>query len=115
MLCWIAVQSPALARMMGLELINDGQQMRFVKMPRRWLCPHPVRSDEVTFNPEGFAQSLGVVSSGERHMMLWLLNVWNPTYAKSNGWQFDLFEAMHCLDSSNMSAITQWISSPVFP
>jgi len=48
-------------------------------------------------------------------MAVWLLNVWNPSYAKSKKWNFDLFAALANLDSGNRQAICDWLKNPIWP
>jgi len=62
-----------------------------------------------------FMRSLGVASTGERHAMLFIAIVWNPAYAESQGWRFNLFDALACWDSSNRAAFQAWIENPRMP
>jgi hypothetical protein len=116
----IASGVPVLCRLMGLIKSAGSQPGRvrvgLVGMQRSWLGEHPIRgAAEKTFDPDKFAKRLDVVSTGERHAMLWLLNVWNPTYAKSKGWTFDLFAALSSLDSENSFGIAEWVANPRWP
>ena len=43
------------------------------------------------FDPDAFHELIGPWSHGERLCALFILNVWNPLYAKVQGWQFNLF------------------------
>lgn len=116
----VASGVPVLCRMMGIvKAAGDAPgkvKIGLVAGNRPWLVPHPIRgAAETTFDPDKFAAKLGVLSSGERHAALWLLNVWNPTYAKSKGWNFDLFAAFSSLDGENIVGIADWIINPVWP
>lgn len=120
LLLTIAGNVPVLCRLMGLVHGAGAQpgklRVGLIAMQRSWLVAHPIRgAAETTFDPDKFAKRLGVVSSGERHAMLWLLNVWNPTYAKSKGWNFDLFSAFSSLDGENIVGIAEWIINPQWP
>lgn len=110
----VAANVPALARSMGLELVNEGRNLRYNRNAA-WLEKHPLRPAELTFNADRFAATLAACSSGERLCKLWLLNVWNPGYAHSNDWNFDLFAAVRVLDSGNRQAISEWLAHPIFP
>lgn len=120
LLIHVAADVPALARMMGI-VKKPGTQpgkeiVGLVTMPRSWIVPHPVRgAAEMSFDPDKFARVLRVCSDGERHCVLWLLNVWNPSYAKGKGWNFDLMAAMNSLDSDSRFGIANWIASPRWP
>lgn len=120
LLLHIASGVPVLCRMMGIIKAageTPGKvKVGLVAVKRSWLVPHPIRgAAETTFNPDNFAARLGVFSAGERHAALWLLNVWNPTYAKSKGWHFDLFAALSSLDSENSFGIAEWVANPRWP
>ena len=119
LLLFIAADAPALARYMGLEILPPGvdkqRTLKFLPRPRPWLVPKYEGSTELTFSPDIFAKSLGKCSTGERHMGLWLLNVWNPQYAHTKRWRFDLFDALNTLDQPNRHCIVEWLKYPVWP
>src|SRR4051812_18295052 len=107
MLFHVAVMIPCLQYFMGIEQTETGD-VRFLSKPRPWLVSHPVHKEELSFDPDIFAQMLGKCSSGERHCMLFILNVWNPGYAKDKGWQFDLFKAFDSLDYENLEGMAEF-------
>lgn len=114
-LLFIAAESPALRGLMGLELPERSGihilNLRFKpNFPRPWLVPHPRNSDELTFDAEVFHRRRAVCSTGEAHMILWILNVWNPALARSHDWTFDLFRAVQTLDERNRTAIVNWLN-----
>lgn len=119
----IAATSHTLADLFGVEHIPDlleaGVKLKIYQRPRPWLDQHPRHTDPatvlMTFDPDKFAARLDHYSAGERHMMLWILNVWNPHYARSKGWTFDLFKALDSLDQANRQAIATWMERPIFP
>lgn len=115
----IASRVPCLARMMGIVCgAGDAGKTKvgLIVMQRSWLTPHPVRgAAELQFQPEIFARVLKVCSDGERHCVLWLLNVWNPSFAKLKGWNFDMFDAMGVLDGENRMGICEWMVNPRYP
>lgn len=113
-LFFVASQIPCLARFMGIEPKEEGGLHLFT-MPRPWLVPHELRSNELTFDPDKFAEKLGKCSSGEHHCILFILNVWNPGYAKHQGWQFDLFKAFDSLDYENLEGMAQFLKRPIWP
>lgn len=114
LLLFVAAGVPALARSMGLELVQDGVALRYDRRAF-WLEPHPVRPGEITFNADKFAQSLDASGAAERFCKLWLLNVWNPSYARLNGWDFDMITAARVLDGLNLCALGKWFANPIFP
>jgi hypothetical protein len=67
------------------------------------------------FDPDRFFDHMGVWSSGERLVGMFLLNVWNPGYAKSKGWTFNLFDAVGTLDRPHLAPIIEWMLNPVWP
>jgi hypothetical protein len=110
----LAASVPVLSRKMRVEVSEDGKSLRFFGKPS-WLQPHPLRQEELTFDAPKFAFDMGVWSDGEQHAALWLLNVWNPGWAKAEGHRFDLFAAVGTLDSFNLNAIAEWMVNPVWP
>jgi hypothetical protein len=77
---------------------------------------HRVRNWDIDdWDVDKFMQSYGVASSGERYAMLFVANVWNPGYAREQGWTFDMIEAAGTLDSTHRRAIMTWLANPRFP
>ena len=116
----IASRSHTWCELLGIEVIERGDvvnKLRYQIMPRSWLVPHPTRMNELSFDPDIFAKRLaGGMSDGERHMSLFLLNVWNPGYARQQkGWNFDLFAALRQLDGGNCAAIAWFLHCPIWP
>lgn len=117
----IAAKSHTLADMFGVEQVEvpDSEPPRFkgrlFSIARPWLEPHPGNPNEYTFSADKFAERLDACSKGERHMKLFILNVWNPTLASSRGWTFDMFKAMNVLDANNRAAIAWWLAHPIYP
>jgi hypothetical protein len=120
----IAARSHTLAELFGierlpLEIAGEEPKITFYQRERPWLTQHPRKSGDgrvqLTFDPDRFAGQLGVCSSGTRHMILFILNVWNPGYAKSKGWDFNLFDALNSLDEGNRQAIAWWLHRPLWP
>lgn len=114
LLLFIAAGVPTLARSMNLERVNQSRKLRY-RRQADWLEKHPTHPSELTFNADEFAKTLNACSSGERHCKLWLLNVWNPSYAQNQAWHFDLFAALCVLDSENRAALAEWMKEPLFP
>lgn len=117
-LLFLAARIRALREHMGigLERTEHGERLEFKPgWPRPWLKPHPVRPEELTFDPDTFAFTVNDCSDGERWCRLFILNVWNRGYAQDRGWQFDLFKAAHVLDSGNMRGICEVLQSNPWP
>jgi len=115
----IAARSHTLAELFGVNQIfpdvSSPGVLQFESIPRPWLVPHPIHPDEYSFDPEKFAERLRGCSSGQRYMILWILNVWNPGLAASKGWHFDLFKCLDSLDADNREAIMWWFKNPIWP
>ena len=77
--------------------------------------PHPLRPDERTFDADRFYAAMAGWSRGEELCGLFVLNVWNPSYARDNGWSFDMFRFVNTADESNLDAFQTWIACPHFP
>lgn len=58
---------------------------------------------------------IGGWSSSERQAAFFILTVWNPDYARDQGWTFDVVDAVSCLDYVNRAPILAWISRPYYP
>lgn len=117
-LLFIAARSHSLREQMGIELVerDDTASIKFRPgVPRPWLVGHPTDRLHLTFSPDIYAKTLGRCSDGEHWMRLWILNVWNPSYARTNGWTFDFFKAFRVLDSGNLEAIAWLCQNPVLP
>ena len=110
----LAAAVPVLSHKMRVEVSDDGKSLRYFGKPP-WLQAHPLRQEELTFDAPKFACEIDSWSAGEQHAALWLLNVWNPGWAKTEGHRFDLFAAVGTLDSSNLNAIAGWMVNPVWP
>jgi hypothetical protein len=67
------------------------------------------------FDADHFMEAAGPWSSGERRCALFIVNVWDPVYAKEKGWTFDLIDACSVLDDGNRAALIAWITCPRFP
>jgi len=67
------------------------------------------------FDPDKLYEAAGLWSHGEWMCVLFVLNVWNPGYAKQKGWTFDLFEFLGVADQGNRAALLKWANKPVWP
>ena len=77
--------------------------------------PHPLRPEEYTFDADRFHRSMAGWSSGERLCGLFILNVWNPGYARNCGWTFDVIEFMSVASQSNLEPVINWMLNPYWP
>lgn len=110
----IAARSHCLAEQFGIEL-QDDDTLKFLDVPRPWLQPRYPGATELSFDPDLYAKTRHQCSTYTAHMRLWILNVWNPSYARSKKWKFDLMEAAGGLDSGNLNAIAWWLKHPLWP
>jgi hypothetical protein len=69
----------------------------------------------IQFDADHFWKLFAGASHGERLCALFILNIWNPGYAVSQGWRFDLFEFIGCADGGNRSALIAWMENPFWP
>ena len=120
LLFYIAVRSHTLAELFGI--VHDGESddiwwFKFLPVARPWLIPHPLRQNELSFVAATFAEKLNRgCSKGQRYMIQFILNVWNPGLAQTHlAWHFDLFAAMNTLDSGNREAICWWLRAQIWP
>lgn len=114
LLFFVAAHSHVLAEQFGVEL--DGDKIKFVPgVHRPWLTAHPGRPEELTFDADKYAETINACSTYTAHMRLFILNVWNPGYARSKGWTFDLFKALRGLDQGNSDAIAWFIKNQIWP
>lgn len=116
-LFWVAAESHVLAEQFGVQIEtgDKGDKLKFFNVPRPWLKAHPVHPTELSFDPDEYAKTLYQCSDYTSHMRLWILNVWNSSYANSKGWHFDLFKALNGLDDGNRRAIAHFLESPMWP
>ncbi len=67
------------------------------------------------FEVNFWMDAAGPWSHGEKLCAAFVANVWNPGFADSQGWRFDIFEAVGTWDPGNRAAALAWIASPVWP
>lgn len=114
----IAARSHVLAEQFGVELISPESEpgtepaLMLYTIQRPWLTR---RGGELTFDADKYAETLYQCSDYTTHMRLWILNVWNSGYAKSKGWDFNLFKALNGLDDNNRRAIAWFLRNPIWP
>lgn len=124
----IAARSHVLAEQFGVELISTESEpenepaLTLYHIPRPWLTLRPwydgrdtTSPGELVFDADAYAKTLHQCSDYTTHMRLWILNVWNPSYAKSKGWEFNLFQALNGLDDNNRRAIAWFLRNPIWP
>ncbi len=70
---------------------------------------------EPSFDPDKFMAQLDCASDGELLCALFVVNVWNPGYAKQKGWVFNFFDFMGTADAGNREAFLAWAQNPVWP
>lgn len=118
----IAARSHVLAEQFGVDLIppdeplKEEPPMTYRPVPRPWLKKRQGDGpDEVSFDPDEYAKTLDCCSTYTAHMRLWILNVWNSSYANGKGWKFDLFKALNGLDDGNKAAIAWHLRNTIWP
>jgi hypothetical protein len=67
------------------------------------------------FDPDKLWPMMDGWSHGEILCGIFILNVWNPGYAKQKGWEFDVFDFTGVADDENRQAFTRWVHNPVWP
>lgn len=76
---------------------------------------HLASPDPEDWDVDNFMKRFGVLSSGEKHAALFLVNVWNPSAAKAKGWIFDAIDAAVTWDTAHRRAFLQWFANPNLP
>jgi hypothetical protein len=67
------------------------------------------------FDADKLYEASGPWSHGEQLCVLFILNVWNHSDARSKGYSFDLFEFMGIADAANRQPVLDWIQTPHWP
>ena len=67
------------------------------------------------FEPHLFRNMMDCWSHGEWMCGMFVLNVWNPGYAKAQNWSFDIFEFLGTADPGNRKALLDWCGNPIWP
>lgn len=67
------------------------------------------------FDPDLFLEIMTGASHGEHLCALFIVNVWNPAYAKKKGWDFDLMEFVGTCDLVSRTCLVEWVLNPVWP
>jgi hypothetical protein len=70
---------------------------------------------KIWFDAERLDQLSEVWSTGERQCVMFVLNVWNPAYAKHRAWEFDIFDFIGTADPGNRQALINWLNKPIWP
>lgn len=67
------------------------------------------------FDVDTWMRAAGPWSSGEKYAAAFIACVWNPGYAESKGWRFDVLEAFGTWDTGNRRAFLNWAADPIWP
>lgn len=70
---------------------------------------------DAEFDPDKFYAFTRGWSHGEKLCALFVLNVWNPGYAKQKKWKFDLFDFIGTVDAGNVAPVLEWMQNPYWP
>lgn len=73
-----------------------------------------VGTDPESWDAERLAKLKGL-STGERHALLFVLNVWNPAWARASKLHFDVVQAFGSWDSRHQHAFLAWAMNPRWP
>jgi len=68
-----------------------------------------------TWDVDKFVASSAPWSTGETLCALFVANVWNPGWAKEQGWTFDLMRFLGNADTGNRTAFVNWCAKPYWP
>ena len=77
------------------------------KLGQKW-CPEQ-------FDPDAFMAMTGKWSTREILCALFVVNVWNPGYAKRQKWNFNIFDFFGTADADNAVVVSNWTLNPYFP
>ena len=69
----------------------------------------------VEFDADEFYAMLAGASHGEILCGLFVLNVWNPGYANTKGWVFDITDFAGTATYDNRLVVMKWLANPVWP
>jgi hypothetical protein len=115
-LLFLATTLPCLARKMNVSIVAvEGEQPQLLNYHRNvpWL---EESYGLLEFNPDKFHRCIGPWSTGEIYCALFLLNVWNPSYARDKRWRFDLFNFVGtCGGGEEVDAVIAWMKNPIWP
>lgn len=67
-----------------------------------------------TWDVDKFMEASAAWSSGERQCAKFIASVWNPLYAKGQGWTVDLMD-FATADARNRQPLIDWLYAPLFP
>lgn len=70
---------------------------------------------EIHWDVDTFMSLMPHKSAGERHVALFIANVWNPVYAAEKGWHFNAIEAVTTWDAAHRQAFISWCHNPHLP
>ena len=96
-----------------LELIDSFPCLRMIVRPQD--CLTKAHHEKPSFDPDKFLALMDCASSGQRLCAKFVVNVWNPTYAKMQGWDFDLFDFVGTADRENKMPVLDWMQNPRWP
>lgn len=71
--------------------------------------------DLTSWDIDEFMRWLPRASTGERHAMLFIANVWNPRYALEMEWRFNIVVAAGEWDQQHHNAFLAWAAKPEKP
>ena len=67
------------------------------------------------FDPEHFHSLFAHACTVEALCARFVLNVWNPHYARAKGWNFDFLTFMIVADPLSLAALLNWMRNPSYP
>lgn len=92
-----------------------GNHAYIIALAASFPCLEDKVAGMTSFDADEWMERSGPWSSGEKRCALFIVNVWNPGYAKSQGWDFNLFDFAGGVDIDNRAALLAWMIDPVWP
>lgn len=93
----------------------SGPRAYIVALANSFPCLAGRLADPNQFDVDKWMDGAGPWSHGEKLAATFIANVWNPGYAASQDWRFDLFEACGTWDTGNRRVFLNWAADPIWP
>ena len=90
-------------------------EQKIIAIAKKFPALTPHVQSLTSWDIDSFMEWLPRSSTGERHAMLFVAVVWNPTYAAQQGWEFNIVRAAGDWDQQHHNAFLAWAMNPEWP
>jgi hypothetical protein len=90
-------------------------EQKIIAIAKKFPALTPHVQSLTAWDIDDFMVWLPRASTGERHAMLFIANVWNPRYAAEMGWSFNIVVAAGEWDQAHHNAFLAWAMKPEWP